>query len=108
MLLSRVNRYGTVIDPTGAVIAGARGTLTAVETDIRLSRNSNDAGVYRFDAVDLGTYDPTVSLPRFRTYLSTNIGVEANRATTVDPTLEVGAAETRIEVSGESSESFMR
>jgi hypothetical protein len=79
-----------------------------LETGVRLSTNSNDAGVYRFDAVDLGTYDLTVSLPEFRTYLSTHVGVEANRSTTIDPTLEVGAAETRTEVSGESSEILIK
>src|SRR5215470_5276592 len=105
---SRGTVTGTVLDPTGAVIAGARVTLTGVETGVRLSTNSNDAGVYRFDAVDLGTYDLTVSLPGFRTYVSTGIGVEANRATTIDPTLEVGGAETRVEVSGESSEILIK
>src|SRR5215831_3488109 len=105
---SRGTVTGTVLDPTGAVIAGARVTLTGVETGVRLSTNSNDAGVYRFDAVDLGTYDLTVSLPGFRTYLSSRVGVEANRATTIDPTLEVGAAETKIEVSGEASEILIK
>src|SRR6516225_4381394 len=105
---SRGTVTGTVLDPTGAVISGARVTLTGVETGVRLSTNSNDAGVYRFDAVDPGTYDLTVSLPGFRTYLSSHIGVEANRATTIDPTLEVGAAETRIEVSGEASELLIK
>src|SRR5215475_3560760 len=105
---SRGTVTGTILDPTGAVIAGASVTLTGVETGVRLSTNSNDAGVYRFDAVDPGTYDLTVSLPGFRTYLSTHVGVEANRATTIDPTLEVGAAETRIEVSGEASEILIK
>ena len=50
---SRGTVTGTVLDPTGAVIAGASVTLTRVETGVRLSTNSNDAGVYRFDAVDL-------------------------------------------------------
>src|SRR5215475_8163176 len=105
---SRGTVTGTVLDSTGAVIAGAHVTLTGVETGVRLSTNSNDVGVYRFDAVDLGIYDLTVSLPGFRTYLSSRVGVEANRATTIDPTLEVGAAETRIEVSGESSEILIK
>src|SRR5262245_40204888 len=105
---SRGTVTGTVLDPTGAVISSASVTLTGVETGVRLSTNSNDAGVDRFQAVDLGTYDLTVSLPGFSTYLSTHIGVEANRATTIDPTLEVGAAETRIEVSGELSEILIK
>src|SRR5262249_48170047 len=105
---SRGTVTGTVLDRTGAVISGASVTLTGVETGVRLSTNSNDAGVYRFDAVDPGTYDLTVSLPGFRTYLNKHIAVEANRATTIDPALEVGAAETRIEVTGESSEILIK
>ena len=101
---SRGTITGTVLDPTGAVIRGARVTLTGVETGVRLSTDSNDAGAYRFEAVDLGVYELQVSHPGFRTNVATGIGVEANRATTVDPKLEVGAAETRIEVSGESSD----
>jgi len=101
---SRGTVTGTVLDPSGAAIGGARVTLTGVETGVRLSTSSNDTGVYRFDAVDLGTYALNVTHPGFREYIGTGIGVEANRITTLDPRLELGAADTRIEVSGESSE----
>ena len=82
---SRGTVTGTVLDPAGAVIGGATVTLTGVDTGIRLSAGSNEAGVYRFDAVDLGVYDLRVTHPGFQTYLSTAINVEANRVTTVDP-----------------------
>src|SRR5215470_2794764 len=101
---SRGTVTGTVLDPTGAVIGGARVTLTGVETGVRLSTESNEAGVYRFDAVDLGVYELTVMHPGFREYLGRGINVEANRATTLDPRLEIGAAETRVEVNEESSD----
>ena len=105
---SRGTVTGTVLDPTGAVIGGARVTLTGVETGIRLSTESNETGIYRFDAVDLGIYDLQVTHPGFRAYVATAMGVEANRATTIDPKLELGAAETRIEVSAESSEILVK
>jgi hypothetical protein len=105
---SRGTVTGTVLDPTGAVIGGARVTLTGVETGLRLATDSNDAGVFRFDAVDLGVYEFQVTHLGFRTYLGTGIGVEANRVTTLDPRLEVGAPETRIEVSGESREILIK
>ena len=105
---SRGTVTGTVLDPSGAVIAAARVTLTGVETGVRLSTDSNQAGVYRFDAVDLGVYELQVTHPGFRLYLGTGVNVEANRVTTFDPRLEVGAAETRIEVSGESSEILIK
>jgi hypothetical protein len=101
---SRGTVTGTVLDPTGAAIGGAHVSLTGVETGVRLSTETNDTGVYRFDAVDLGVYQLQVAHPGFRTYLGTGIHVEANRTTTVDPRLELGAAEARIEVNGESSD----
>ena len=105
---SRGTVTGTVLDASGAVIPGARVALTGVETGVRLSTDSNAAGVYRFDAVDLGLYKLQVTHPGFRSYSATGINVEANRVTTIDPKLEVGTAETRIEVSGESSEVLIK
>src|SRR5262249_30895889 len=101
---SRGTVTGTVLDPSGAVVGGVHVTLTGVETGVQLSTDSNEAGVYRFDAVDLGVYHLTVTQPGFATYIGTEIAVEANRTTTVNPRLELGTAETRIEVSSESSE----
>jgi hypothetical protein len=101
---SRGTVTGTVFDPSGAAVGGASVSLTGVNTGVKLSTESNAAGIYRFDAVDLGVYQLQASHPGFRTFLGDGINVEANRATTFDPRLEVGAAETRIEVNGESSE----
>src|SRR5713226_4530354 len=105
---SRGTVTGTVLDPSGAVISRARVSLTGIETGVRLTTDSNQDGVYRFDAVDLGVYDLQVTHPGFRTYVGTALRVEANRVTTVDPRLEVGAAETRIEVSAQSSELLVK
>src|SRR5438034_9463677 len=82
---SRGTVTGTVLDPSGAMVAGARVTMTGVETGIRLSTTGNETGVYRFDAIDLGFYDLTVTHAGFRTYSTTTIGVDANRVTTLDP-----------------------
>ena len=101
---SRGTVTGTVLEQSGAVVAGAHVSLTGVETGVKLSTTSNDAGVYRFDAVDLGAYELQVAHPGFRTYVGAGITVEANRTTTFDPRLELGTAESRIEVNGESSE----
>jgi outer membrane receptor protein involved in Fe transport len=91
------------MDPSGAVVARASVALTNTETGVRLGTTTNDAGIYRFDAVDLGTYTLGVTHPKFRPYLATGISVEANRVNTLDPRLEVGTSETAIEVKGESS-----
>ncbi len=101
---SRGTVTGTALDATGAAVAGAHVTLTGVDTGTHRSTESNGSGVYRFDAVDLGAYDLEVTHPGFRTYTAKGIAVEANRVTSADPKLEIGAAEARIEVSAESSE----
>ena len=82
---SRGTVTGTVLDSSGAAIAGASVTLNGEQTGVQRSTESNETGIYRFDAVDLGIYDLTAARPGFRTYLATKIGVEANRVTTVDP-----------------------
>jgi hypothetical protein len=101
---SRGTVTGTVLDETTAVVRGARITLKAADTDVQRSTVTNEAGLYRFDAVDPGVYDITVLHPGFRTYSVSGVAVEANRVTTIDPRLEVGAAETKIEVNDESSQ----
>src|SRR4051812_41015576 len=98
---SRGTVTGTVLDASGAAIAGTHLTLTGANTGIRLLAKSNEAGVYRFDALDLGVYDLQVTHAGFRTYVGAGLRVEAGRITTLDPKLEVGPGETRIEVSGE-------
>lgn len=101
---SRGTVTGTVLDPSGAAIKDANIALTSQASGIRLTTGSNEAGIYRFDAVDLAVYDLQVEHPGFRTYVEAGIRVQANRVTTVDPRLELGAAGTRIEVSGQSRE----
>src|SRR5215813_2435700 len=105
---SRGTVTGTVLDPSGAVMGGARVTLTGIDTGVRLSTGCNEAGVYRFDAVDLGVYELQVEHPGFRTYAATGINVEANRVTTLNPSLDVGTAETKIDVSAESAELLVK
>ena len=105
---SRGTVTGTILDPKAGVIAAARVTLTGIETGIRLSTVSNETGIYRFDAVDPGVYDLEITHPGFSVYRATAFAVEANRATTIDPKLEVGTAKSSIEVNGESAEMLIK
>ena len=96
---SRGTVSGTILDASGAVVAGARVVLTGAETGARRSALSNEAGIYRFDAVDLGMYELGVTHPGFRPFLSSGVNVEANRVTMFDPRLEVGTSEAAVKVS---------
>ena len=78
---SRGTVTGTVLDSSGAIIKGANITLTNQQSGIHLTTASNEAGVYRFDAVDPASYDLQVVHRGFRTYVEAGITVEANRVT---------------------------
>jgi Carboxypeptidase regulatory-like domain len=81
---SRGTVTATGLDASAAVIAGAYVTLTGIETGLRRSTDTNEAGIYRFDAVDLGVYQLGVTHTGFQPFLGSGISVEANRVTTFD------------------------
>src|SRR5260221_6284963 len=93
---SRGTVSGTVMDSSGAVVAGASVTVIGTETGTRRSTFSNEAGIYRFDAVDLGVYEIKITHPGFKAFVSTGLGVEANRTTVIAAKLEVGSEEIAV------------
>ncbi len=105
---SRGTVSGTILDPSGAVVAGATLALTHTEAGVRRTAISNGAGIYRFDSVDLGRYEIKVTQQGFRPFLATAFGVEANRTTTIDVRLEVGGVDQQVTVSAESSEVLVK
>src|SRR5690349_4161111 len=75
---SRGTVTGTVRDANAAVIPGATVTLTNVVTNVSRSTMTNGQGLYRFDAVDPGTYKLTFSAQGFATLANTDVVVSAN------------------------------
>lgn len=101
---SRGTVTGTVMDPQGASISGAAVELYRKETNQSRATVTNEAGIYRFDAVDLGIYDLTARATGFKAFVKREIPIVANRITTVDPTLELGEQQAVIEVSASAGE----
>ena len=64
---------GTVLDQTGAVVAGARVTLTAEGQSSGRDALSNNDGQFSFTNVAPGTFQLTVSLPGFATQKASGI-----------------------------------
>jgi Carboxypeptidase regulatory-like domain len=80
---SRGTVAGTVTDPTGAVIAGAEVTLTSAATKLNRTTRTNTEGLYRFEAVDPGSYSVKVNATGFGEVVSTGIEVQANQTSDV-------------------------
>src|SRR5712692_1935369 len=60
---------GTVMDPTGSVVANATVTAINVATSVQSASATTNAGVYRMPYLQPGTYRISVSAPGFKTAL---------------------------------------
>src|SRR5215471_14675665 len=81
---SRGTVAGMVSDPNGAIILGAEVELKNTATNVSRNTTTNDSGLYRFDAVDLGTYEVIIRMKGFKTANRTDVLAQANRITTAD------------------------
>ena len=95
---SRGTVTGVVTDPQQAVVAGAAVELVSKATNAKRMTTTNDAGIYRFDAVDLGEYDLTITANGFKTITHTGLQVQANQTATIDSQLEIGTESMTIDV----------
>jgi hypothetical protein len=75
---------------------------------VRRAAATNEAGIYRFDAVDLGAYELKVTHPGFQAFVATQLGVEANRSSVVDVRLELGSEAIEVTVSAEAEAVTLR
>lgn len=91
---------GTVVDPTGAVIANAAITATDTETGLVSTTVTNSQGQYILNNLDPGEYTVQVARQGFTKVLSTDDVVSVNSSTVVNFTLKVGHASTTVKVTG--------
>ena len=94
---------GVVADSTGAVINGAKVTVTNTSTRVSREVVSGANGDYTFPLVDVGVYDITVDAQGFKTEIRRSVIVNINEKVRVDFALQVGAATDRVEVTAEGA-----
>ena len=90
---------GTVQDSTGAVVPGAKITLTAVDTGIKLEAISDAEGNYLFAQLKPGHYSLEVSEQGFQTHTTSDIELLVGQRPRVDVALQIGTVSQSIEVS---------
>ncbi len=93
---------GTVTDPSGAVVAGAKVTAKNVNTGLERTTQTSADGSYSIPELPIGTYTVTVSQSGFQTSSTTNVAVDVAAERRVDVALKTGEAVTVVEVSGET------
>ena len=90
---------GTVTDPSGAVIAGAKITLTYALTGQQRSLTADSSGVFVFPELVPGTYNLSIAATGFQPYSQTNIVVGASEKVALHQIqLSVGNVSTEVTV----------
>lgn len=100
---SRGTVSGTVTDPTGAVIAGATVTLTNTQTKVDRTSTSNEEGLYRFEAVDLGVHTVKVTATGFGEVTKTNIDVKGAQTSEVNAQMAPAGQTVVVDVTTEGT-----
>lgn len=89
---------GTVTDPTGAVMRGARVQVLAVDSGISEEQQANSNGYYRFPGLAVGRYTVTVTSPKFTTKVIDEVALQVGQIRTLNIQLQVGAVAEKVEV----------
>ncbi len=93
---------GTVLDPSGAAVAGATVTLKNNDTGSTQTTKSNGTGAYRFDLLNPGSYSVTASAQGLQT-TSHAINVAVGQSSAVNIQMQVASASQTVEVTAAAS-----
>jgi len=80
---------GTVTDPSGAVVPGARVTAVLSGTNASRITEANGDGDYVFPALSVGRYAVVVEAPGFGEFRQSDIGVNIGRVVVVNAKLQL-------------------
>jgi len=93
---------GRVADPTGAVLAGVKVTLTNEATGVSSETTTNDSGDYVFPQVLVGSYRMEFDLTGFKKNLQRGVNVDLNQVLTINSVLQIGQTKETVEVTSEA------
>ena len=84
----RTGVYGTVQDPTGAVITGAQVTLTNLETNQSQSTQSAETGWFQIEGIQNGIYRLSVKVKGFVTTGIESLELKFDQGKEINPVLQ--------------------
>src|SRR5690242_21708159 len=89
---------GVVSDSSGAVIPGAKLSLTNQQTGLSRTATSDAQGHYLFPALPVGHYELFVEKGGFTSYKQTGIELTVNQSATQNVSLKVGQVKQEVAV----------
>ena len=93
---------GTVSDPTGAMVPGAKVIATSHETHGIFETATTATGNYTLPSLPVGTYDLSAEAQGFTRYIQEGIGVQVVQTVRVDVVLQVGSSTESVTVSADA------
>src|SRR5712692_7130620 len=91
---------GTVTDPAGAVLSGAKVTVRNLATGLERTTLTSADGSYAVPELPIGTYTVTVTQSGFQTSVISGVVVDVASERRVDSQLKTGQVATVVEVTG--------
>jgi len=85
---------GRVMDSTGAVLVGAKITVTNIDTNVAISRVSDKSGEYIVPALHAGVYRIVASMDGFHDAITENVHLLVGTNQTVNLIMTIGSADT--------------
>src|SRR5947207_9490516 len=98
--VDRGNIVGTVSDPSGANVEGAKVVIRNLATDQSVEVTTDSSGAYAANLLRIGTYTVTVERQGFKKAVEPNVEVGVNQVVRVNLRLQVGVATELVEVTG--------
>ena len=93
---------GTVTDATGAAVPGAAVTLTNEGTGATQTVTTGADGLYTFVNLNPGEYRIDAEKTSFKHFKREHINIEVQQSARIDVTMELGAVNQTVEVTGET------
>src|SRR3954468_12121059 len=93
---------GTVTDPQGAAVSGAKITVTNKNKGTTQQTTTNDSGNYSVTHLIPDLYSVKVEAPGFKSTEQQNVTVQADAGSNVDLQLQLGATTEAVEVTAEA------
>jgi len=89
---------GSVHDTSGAVIAGAKVTITDTRLGVSRTVLSSDNGYFRIDNLAASTYTVEIQMANFQTWRQAGLTLQIREVRTLAPEMKVGEVSTNVEV----------
>jgi hypothetical protein len=96
------NILGSVTDTSGSFIPDVGVTAKSQATNLQVSAKTSADGLYQIPNLPIGTYTVSFQKTGFQIESHPEILVQAERSTTLNSALKVGATSTTVEVTGTS------